>query len=148
MVIGGGGVLSSLVPRTGPFFGVRQGLFGPGDPAWRPTPALIRSLPRMLELAAVPGLALGTVENGKVWNAGFGRASKAPDAPVSQTTIFEAVSLGKPLFAYAVLRLVDRGTLDLDRPLFDYLPIDDANNERMRRVTAAHVLSHSSGLPN
>jgi CubicO group peptidase (beta-lactamase class C family) len=102
----------------------------------------------MLELAAVPGLALGTVENGAVWNGGFGRASKAPDAPVSQTTIFEAVSLGKPVFAYAVLRLVDRGILELDRPLFDYLPIGDANNDRMRRVTAAHVLSHSSGLPN
>jgi CubicO group peptidase (beta-lactamase class C family) len=146
LLASGGGVLSSLAPGTGFWFQSAQR--GPGDPAWRPTPALIRSLPRMLELAAVPGLALGTVENGKVWNAGFGRASKAPDAPVSQTTIFEAVSLGKPLFAYAVLRLVDRGTLDLDRPLFDYLPIDDANNERMRRVTAAHVLSHSSGLPN
>jgi CubicO group peptidase (beta-lactamase class C family) len=102
----------------------------------------------MLELAAVPGLALGTVENGAVWNGGFGRASNAENAAVSNTTVFEAVSLGKPVFAYAVLRLADRGTIDLNRPLFDYLPIEDANNARMRLVTAAHVLSHSTGLLN
>jgi CubicO group peptidase (beta-lactamase class C family) len=148
MVIGGGGVLSSLFQGNGPLSRGGQVLFGPGDPAWRPSPELLRSLPRMLELAAVPGLALGTVENGAVWNGGFGRASNAQNAAVSKATVFEAVSLGKPVFAYAVLRLVDRGTLDLNRPLFDYLPIDDGNNERMRRVTAAHVLSHSTGLPN
>ena len=52
------------------------------------------------------------------------------------------------MFAYAVLRLADAGVLDLDRPLYDYLPIPDANNPRMKRVTARHVLSHTSGLPN
>jgi CubicO group peptidase (beta-lactamase class C family) len=62
--------------------------------------------------------------------------------------VFEAVSLGKPLFAYAVLRLVDAGLVDLDRPLYDYLPIPDADNPRMRRVTPRHVLSHTTGLSN
>ena len=67
---------------------------------------------------------------------------------MSEETVFEAASLGKPVFAYAVLRLVDAGVIDLDRPLFDYLPIPDANNPRMKRVTARHVLSHTTGLPN
>ena len=62
--------------------------------------------------------------------------------------MFEAVSLGKPLFAYAVLRLVDAGLIDLDRPLYDYLPIPDADNPLMRRVTPRHVMSHTTGLPN
>lgn len=71
-----------------------------------------------------------------------------PVRPVGDDTVFEAASLGKPLFAYQVLRLVEAGTLDLDRPLFGYLPTPDADNARMRKVTARHVLSHTTGLPN
>jgi CubicO group peptidase (beta-lactamase class C family) len=117
-------------------------------PRWLPTSQILRMLPRLLELAEVPGLALGIVQGGKVWTRGFGRATETPRTPVSGETVFEAVSLGKPLFAYAVLRLVDAGRIDLDRPLYDYLPIADADNPRMRRVTPRHVLSHTTGLAN
>jgi CubicO group peptidase (beta-lactamase class C family) len=117
-------------------------------PTWRPSADLMRALPRLLELAAVPGLSLGSVDAGGVFVRGAGRASLQPRRGVSESTVFEAASLGKPLFAYAVLRLVDAGRLDLDRPLFDYLPAPDADNPRMRRVTARHVLTHTSGLPN
>jgi CubicO group peptidase (beta-lactamase class C family) len=43
---------------------------------------------------------------------------------------------------------VDAGLIDLDQPLYDHLPIADADNPRMRRVTPRHVLSHTTGLPN
>jgi CubicO group peptidase (beta-lactamase class C family) len=109
---------------------------------------LLRHLPELLELASVPGLALGVVERDKVWTRAFGRAVQDPAEPVSAGTVFEAASLGKPVFAYAVLRLVDARALDLDRPLYQYLPIPEADNPRMRRVTPRHVLSHTSGLPN
>ncbi|HEU4681117.1 MAG TPA: serine hydrolase domain-containing protein [Gemmatimonadales bacterium] len=117
-------------------------------PRWHPNADLLRHLPRLLELASVPGLALAVVDRGKVWKRGFGRAIEDPPRAVSDETIFEAASLGKPLFAYAVLRLADRGIIDLDRPLYDYFAIPEANNSRMRRVTARHVLSHTTGLPN
>ncbi len=120
----------------------------PIAPSWLPTSRLLQSLPRLLQLAEVPGLGLGVVEEGRVWTRGFGRAALEPRAAVTADTVFEAVSLGKPLFAYAVLRLVDAGQIDLDRPLYAYLPIPDADNPRMRRVTPRHVLSHTTGLPN
>ncbi|HJR17822.1 MAG TPA: serine hydrolase domain-containing protein, partial [Gemmatimonadales bacterium] len=47
-----------------------------------------------------------------------------------------------------VLKLADAGLIELDHPLYDYLPLPDADNPRMRRVTARHVLSHTTGLPN
>lgn len=118
------------------------------SPRWLPNSQILRMLPLLLELAEVPGLALGIVQGGKVWVRGFGRATETPRTPVSGETVFEAVSLGKPLFAYAVLRLVDAGRIDLDRPLYDYLSIPDADNPRMRLVTARHVLSHTTGLVN
>ncbi|MGI8817825.1 MAG: serine hydrolase, partial [Gemmatimonadales bacterium] len=91
-------------------------------PQWQPNADLLRHLPRLLELASVPGLALAVVDRGRVWTRGFGRAIEDPEQSVSEETVFEAASLGKPVFAYAVLRLVDAGVLDLDRPLYDYLP--------------------------
>jgi len=117
-------------------------------PSWRPNAALLHHLPQLLELASVPGLSLGVVEGGHLWSRGFGRAVEDPAQPASDETVFEAASLGKPLFAYAVLRLIDARILELDRPLYDYLPVPEANNPQMRRVTARHVLSHTTGLTN
>jgi CubicO group peptidase (beta-lactamase class C family) len=117
-------------------------------PSWQPNAALLRNLPRLLELSSVPGLALGVVEGSRVWTRGFGRAIEDPAEAASPETVFEGASLGKPLFAYGVLQLVDLGALDLDRPLYQYLPLPEASGDRMRRVTARHVLSHTTGLSN
>ncbi len=123
----------------------RAGSSGPG---WQPDTTFLRSLPRLLELASVPGLGLGVVNNGRVWSRGFGRAVEDPAQEASPETVFEAASLGKPLFAYAVLRLVDAKVLDLDRALYEYLPLTDAAGVQMRRVTVRQVLSHTTGLAN
>ena len=72
--------------------------------------------------------------------------------------------LSKPLFACAALKLCARGLLDLDAPLVDYvpggrlsiaLPTDNSETQRMElhvpnleRVTARHVLCHTTGFPN
>lgn len=72
-------------------------------------------------------------------------------------TVFRAASLGKPVFAYLVLLLVDDGILDLDSPLVAFLPRplatyahyrDLASDPRHRALTVRHVLSQQSGLPN
>jgi CubicO group peptidase (beta-lactamase class C family) len=120
----------------------------PSGPSWQPNVSLLRQLPRLLELGSVPGLGLGVIEGGRVWSRGFGRAVEDRAQPVSDETVFEAASLGKPVFAYAVLRLVTARLLDLDRPLYEYLPLPDANSARMRRVTPRQVLSHTTGLMN
>jgi CubicO group peptidase (beta-lactamase class C family) len=117
-------------------------------PGWQANTTLLRHLPRLLELASVPGLSLGVVDSGKVWTRGFGRAIEDPAEAATPDTVFEGASLGKPLFAYAVLRLVDAKVLDLDRPLYEYLPLAEASSARMKRVTPRHVLSHTTGLPN
>jgi CubicO group peptidase (beta-lactamase class C family) len=117
-------------------------------PSWQPNATFLHQLPRLLELASVPGLGLGVIEDGRVWSRGFGQAVEDPAQATSPETVFEAASLGKPLLAYVVLRLVDAKAIDLDRPLYEYLPIPEANNPRMRRVTSRHVLSHTTGLPN
>lgn len=57
--------------------------------------------------------------------------------------------MSKPVFAYVVLKLVELGTLDLDRPLAAYLPEEDAPaQDEKASITARMILSHTSGLPN
>ena len=69
--------------------------------------------------------------------------------PLDAGTIFEAASLSKPVFAYLVLRLADRGEFDLDRPLSEMLEYPRlAHDERYKRITGRIVLSHGTGLPN
>jgi CubicO group peptidase (beta-lactamase class C family) len=145
-MLGSAGLVAA-VARTGMAWPAQAALIASG-PHWRPGPDLLSNLPRLLELASVPGLGIAVVDSGKVWTRGFGRAIENPKQAVSGHTVFEAASLGKPIFAYAVLRLVDAKVLDLDRPLFQYLPLPDADNPRMKLVTARHVLSHTTGLPN
>nr|MBA3658617.1 beta-lactamase family protein [Gemmatimonadales bacterium] len=147
---GAGALLATLHPPAWLGAQASSDTAGPGriGPRWLPSGALLHGLPRLLELATVPGLALATVDGGRIWSRGFGRAGDAGQDSVSNDTVFEAASLGKPLFAYAVLRLVDRRLLDLDRPLWRYLEFPDGDNPRMRKVTPRHVLSHTTGLPN
>jgi CubicO group peptidase (beta-lactamase class C family) len=145
-MLGSTGLVMSAV-RTGAAWPA-QALPVASGPGWQPSADLLRNLPRLLELASVPGLAMAVVDGGRVWTRGFGEAVEEPRQSVSAQTEFEAASLGKPVFACAVLRLVDAKILDLDRPLFDYLPTPEANNARMKRVTPRHVLSHTTGLPN
>lgn len=105
---------------------------------------------RLVETAEIPGLSAALVLDGELaWTGAFGVADAATGAPVTDETVFQAASLSKQVFAYAALRLADRGVLDLDRPLAEMLPNPRmAHDPRFERITARHVLSHSTGLPN
>jgi hypothetical protein len=61
--------------------------------------------------------------------------------------VFEAASLSKPVFAYGLLRLVDRGGFDLDRPLSEYVEMSQFGDDpRMDAITGRMILTHTSGI--
>jgi CubicO group peptidase (beta-lactamase class C family) len=114
-----------------------------------PGAAFLRRLPILMEVAAVPGIGVCVVRDGAVaWQDHRGVMDATTKHAVSADTLWPAASLGKPVFAFAALKLVDAGKLDLDRPLKTYLPDHTPDDARGNRITARHVLSHSSGLPN
>jgi CubicO group peptidase (beta-lactamase class C family) len=106
-------------------------------------------IPELMDSAGVTGLSIAvTTDSGVVWSRGFGVADSA-DKPVSETSVFEAASLSKPVFAHAVLQLVDQGLIDLDTPIADFYEYEDiAHDERHRQLTPRMVLTHSPGFPN
>jgi CubicO group peptidase (beta-lactamase class C family) len=111
---------------------------------------LVKKIPKLMEMANIPGLSIAVIRNGEiVWSGGFGVRNRDTSEPVDESTIFEAASLTKTVTAAAVLKLVERGELDLDTPLAEYLPYPKlAGDERYKKITARHVLTHTTGLPN
>ncbi len=107
-------------------------------------------IPELLAKGGVPGLAVAVVRRGAVtWVRGFGVADAATGAPVTSDTVFASASLGQPVFAYAVLRLAQRGGFDVDRALAAYAGnFGVKGDDRISRITARRVLCHTTGFPD
>lgn len=115
-----------------------------------PVETLDRHVEERMHALGIPGLSIVFLDGGEVVHRRvLGHANVQDRRPVTDTTIFEAASLSKPVFAYFAMTYVDDGRLDLDRPLHEYLPYPDiAHDARYTRITARMVLSHRSGFPN
>ncbi len=112
---------------------------------------LEKLIPQLMKDGEVPGLSIALLQNSEVvWHHGYGVKNLQTKELVTDSTVFEAASLSKPVFAYAVLKLVDSGKLDLDTPLNKYLPgnYEVGDDPRINQITARHVLSHTPGFPN
>ena len=70
----------------------------------------------------VPGVAVGVLIDGAEHYAFHGVTSIENPLPIDDGTLFQFGSTGKTFTATAVLRLVDRGDVDLDAPVRTYLP--------------------------
>ncbi len=105
----------------------------------------------LLQRHDVPGLSYAELRNcNVVATRTSGMANIAEGRTVDDTTLFEAASLSKPVFAWIVMDLERSGVIDLDRPFadfgFDWPRIED--KERYARLTPRLVLTHRTGLPN
>ncbi|MEP6747482.1 MAG: serine hydrolase domain-containing protein [Bacteroidota bacterium] len=106
----------------------------------------------------VTGLCLGIInENKPAYIKTYGYKNKQLHEKIDTATCFYAASLAKPLFGYLVMQLADRKIIDLDKPLYEYLPKplpdyenykDLAGDDRWKLITARHCLSHTTGFPN
>lgn len=114
--------------------------------------ALTHDIPTLMQQADIPGLSIALLDHGHTtWVHSFGTVDPTTNVPVTDHIRFSAASLSKPVFAYAVLKLVDQGKLDLDTPLTHYWPervVDPPNDPRLDQITARIVLSHRAGFPN
>ncbi len=108
----------------------------------------------------VCSVAVATVKNRHLHSIETASGCQAQMVP-TRDTVFEVASLSKPVFAYAVLKLVEQGKLTLDAPIAKYLPKDYAQKspflvsasdfhlaEKLNTITVRMALNHTSGLPN
>ena len=107
-------------------------------------------VPSLLNKYNVPGAAMAIIRNGEiVYSKAWGVQRSGEGSQIDEQTLFEAASLTKPVFAYGVFKLVRDKEIDLDKPLSEYLQEPYIKeDERINKITARMVLSHTSGLPN
>jgi CubicO group peptidase (beta-lactamase class C family) len=113
---------------------------------------------RLMQAAEVPGVGIAIFNESKLaYLEIYGLRDKGKNLPFTENSVMTAASLSKVAFAYMVMQLVDEKILDLDRPVYQYLPKplpeypnyrDLANDSRYRQITARMLLSHTSGFPN
>ena len=96
-----------------------------------------------------PGVSIAVIDDFEIeWAQGFGRRDVRSTSRVTTDTLFQAGSISKPIFALAVMRLVQEGQFDLDEDIHCYLSSwrVPANEGWQPRITLRQLLSHSAGL--
>lgn len=98
----------------------------------------------------VPGVSIAVVENGKLkWAKGYGIANTNTGSKVDENTLFQAASISKPIAALAVLQLVEKDVLDLDKDVNNYLKdwkIPANEFTKNEKVTLRRLLTHTAGV--
>ena len=109
-----------------------------------------RGIPQWLQDVKLPGASMLLINEGKVfWQREFGVKDVVSKEPVDNETVFAACSNTKPVFAYAVAKLCEKGVIDLDTPLTRYTSKRFLEGDpRLDLITTRHVLTHSTGFPN
>ena len=123
------------------------------------------ALTLLAQLNEIPAVSFASSSaSGEIQSTVCGNTGREDPIDITNHTIFEAASLSKPVFAYIVLKMAQRGELDLDKPLLDILqekfgkddsraqfgpPTDGIrNNPNYAQLTARQLLSHQAALPN
>jgi beta-lactamase class C len=101
------------------------------------------SVERAVARYRVPGIVVAATDRAGTprWHVA---GADANGTPLARDSLFPVASITKLATALAVLRLVEVGRIELDRPISAVLPDVAASDSG---VTPRRLLSHSSGLP-
>lgn len=104
----------------------------------------VTTIEEQLKHEPVGNFAMTLIENGEIAESYFYPQGQSVD----QFTMFPVASISKWVTSFGVMKLVERGELDLDKPIDDFLsrwqlPESGFDNNK---VTIRRLLSHSAGL--
>ena len=109
---------------------------------------LNHAIDAIMRQAQVAGLAIALVDDQGLRYAKVFGHTRVARILLTETSLFQAASLSKPVFAYGVLTLWQQGMLDLDTPLAQLYRDRAIHDPQAMLITAQHVLSHTTGFPN
>jgi CubicO group peptidase (beta-lactamase class C family) len=106
-------------------------------------------MPALLAKYDVPGAVVSRIKKGDVvWTRAYGYANLKTGTRMQPEMVFEHGSNGKVLTAWAIMRLVEEGKIDLDAPANRYLRRWKVESSQFdpNGVTIRRLLSHTAGL--
>ncbi|MFQ5594401.1 MAG: serine hydrolase domain-containing protein, partial [Anaerolineae bacterium] len=98
----------------------------------------------------VPGTAIAIALDGEmVYERGYGVKHREEGGAVDSNTLFRIGSTTKMMTAAAVMQQVDRGAVDLQAPVTDYVPEFDVSGPwPASDMSVWNLLTHSTGFPD
>lgn len=115
----------------------------PRDPRFAELDAWIE---RRLAHDALPGVSVAiTTREETIYVGSHGIADVAGKTPLKPHHAFEIGSIGKSFTALLLLRMQERGQIDLQRPVSDYLPWFAVKSE-YEQIRVHHLLTHTAGI--
>ncbi len=95
----------------------------------------------------LPALSIALVDDQQtVWAKGFGWEDADKKIAATAETVYRVGSVSKLFTDIGIMQLVERGVIDLDAPVTNYLPDFKPNNPFNKAITLRQLMSHRSGL--
>ena len=95
----------------------------------------------------IPAISIALVEGQKIlWSGGFGFQDPENEIKATSNTVYKIGSVSKLFTDIAVMQLVEKGELNLDVPITEYLPDFKPENPFGTEITLRQLMSHRSGL--
>lgn len=109
----------------------------------------VRTLAReKMRQEGLPSMAVAVAQDGKViWEEAWGLANVEKKITSTPQTMYSLASTTKPITATAVMILVERGLVDLDKPANLYLGDGKLVGHDPESATVRRLLTHTAGLP-
>lgn len=108
------------------------------------------SIEERMNLYKVPGVSVAVFKDGKIlWNKGYGIADNTKNIKVNSATMFQAASIGKAITAFALLKLVEKKHLNIDKDINEYLiswKVPENEFTKTEKVTIRRLLNHTAGI--
>jgi CubicO group peptidase (beta-lactamase class C family)/D-alanyl-D-alanine dipeptidase len=109
--------------------------------------ALKPFIEREMAEKGLPGLSIAIIDDQQtVWAQGFGMADASAQKPATAQTVYRIGSVSKLFTDIGIMQLVERGELNLDAPITNYLPDFRPHNPFGAPITLRQLMSHRSGL--
>jgi CubicO group peptidase (beta-lactamase class C family) len=103
----------------------------------------------LMEESGTPGLAIAIVIGGEeIYSKAFGVKNVETNEPLDTSDLFHWASVTKPFVATAIVQLVEKGLVDLDAPVVQYVPYFEIDDEASGQITVRQMLTHTSGMPD
>ena len=108
---------------------------------------LERIITHEMEDKKLPAVSIALVDDQEiVWAQGFGFADPDRKIPATASTVYRVGSVSKLFTDIGIMQLVERGLINLDAPITDYLPDFKPENPFGKLITLRQLMSHRSGL--
>jgi len=118
------------------------------DLKYEPTKKIVAEKAKILtETYGTTSVQYALIDAGEIVVSGqTGKNDINNKVPLTSNTIYGIGSTSKMVLTTAVMKLVDEGKIDLDKPVVNYIPDFKMKDNRYKQITTRMLLNHSSGL--